>query len=125
LEGIVCIGGLAIPLLVEGLREVDSGVAAGCAEALRQQQENLSSEIIATIGADAEASRSSSWAAWLLGQLPRDQVMRAIADTQESAPALHYALSLLWAFTESWISRRWELRPNPEFPISEDNAYDV
>jgi hypothetical protein len=51
--------------------------------------------------------------------------MNAIAEVQDSAPALHYALSLLWAFAESWIARRWELNPNAEFPSSGDDAYEV
>ena len=125
LEGLVSIGGMAIPILVEGLREVDPAVAAGCAEALRQQQQNLPADVLAEISSDAKGVASPSWAAWLLGQLPREQVMNAIADIQDSAPALHYALSLLWAFTESWIARRWELHPDAEFPTSGDEAYEV
>jgi len=125
LEGLVSIGGLAVPLLVEGLGEVDPAIAAGCAEALRQQQHNLPADMLAKISADAKDAASPSWAAWLLGQLPREQVMNAIADVQDSAPALHYALSLLWAFTESWIARRWELHENDEFPASGDDAYEV
>jgi hypothetical protein len=125
LEGLVSVGGLAIPLLVEGLREVDPAIAAGCAEALRQQRGSIPADAVGTIGADAKASGAPSWPAWLLGQLPREQVMNAIADVQDTAPALHYALSLLWAFTESWIARRWELHPNAEFPTSGDDAYEV
>lgn len=125
LEGLVSIGGPAIPLLVEGIREVDPDIAAGCAEALRQQQRKLPAGLIERISADATAAGSISWAAWLLGQLPREQVMNTIADIQDSAPALHYALSLLWAFTESWIARRWELHPNAEFPISGDDSHEV
>jgi hypothetical protein len=48
----------------------------------------------------------------LYGHLPRDQVAEAIADLQQTAPALHYAVSLLWSFVESWIARRWELHPD-------------
>jgi hypothetical protein len=81
--------------------------------------------VLAEISSDAKGVASPSWAAWLLGQLPREQVMNAIADIQDSAPALHYALSLLWAFTESWIARRWELHPDAEFPTSGDDAYEV
>jgi hypothetical protein len=125
LEGLLSIGGLTIPLLVEGLGEVDPAIAAGCAEALRQQQQSLPAEVLAQISTRAKNTTSPSWAAWLLGQMPREQVMNTIADMQDSAPALHYALSLLWAFTESWIARRWELNPNAEFPTSGDDAYEV
>jgi len=125
LEGIVSIGGLGIPLLLEGLREVNPAIAAGCAEALRQQQTMLPAEVIAQVTSHAGKQESHSWAAWLLGQLPREQVLNTIADVQDSAPALHYALSLLWAFTESWIARRWELHPEADFKSSGDDAYEI
>ena len=125
LEGIVSIGGLGIPLLLEGLREVNPHIAAGCAEALRQQQKALPNEVIAQVSGYAKKRQSPSWDVWLLGQLPREQVLNTIADIQDSAPALHYALSLLWAFTESWIARRWELHPNFDFSSSGDDAYEV
>jgi HEAT repeats len=125
LECLVSIGGLTIPLLAEGLSEVDASIAAGCAEALRQQEHSLPAGVIKKISADAKAAGAPTWAAWLLGQLPREQVMQTIADIQDSAPALHYALSLLWAFTESWIARRWELCPAAEFPTSGDDADEV
>ncbi len=125
LEGIVSIGGVGLPLLLEGLREVNPDIAAGCAEALRQQQKLLPEEVIAQVSSHAKKQQSPSWHVWLLGQLPREQVLNTIADVQASAPALHYALSLLWAFTESWIARRWELHPNAEFPSPEDDAYEV
>lgn len=125
LEGIVSIGGLGIPLLLEGLREVEPDIAAGCAEALRQQQKSLPDEVIAQLTNHAKQRQTPSWDVWLLGQLPREQVLNTIADIQDSAPALHYALSLLWAFTENWIARRWELHPNADFPASEDDAYEI
>jgi hypothetical protein len=55
----------------------------------------------------------------LLGNLPRDQVAGAIAELQDSAPHLRYAISLLWSFVESWIARLWEANPGPAFPHSE------
>ncbi len=125
LEGIVSIGGLGVPLLLEGLREVNPDIASGCAEALRQQQKALPDEVIAQVSRYAKKRRSPSWDVWLLGQLPREHVLSSIADVQDSAPALHYALSLLWAFTESWIARRWELHPNADFPGSGDDAHEV
>ena len=125
LQGIVSIGGLGIPSLLEGLRQVNPDIAAGCAEALRQQQKTLPDEIISQLTSDSKELQSPSWAAWLLGQFPREQVLNTIADVQDSAPALHYALSLLWAFTESWIARRWELHPNADFPSSGDDAHEV
>jgi HEAT repeat protein len=125
LEGMVSIGGLGVPLLVRGLREIDPAIAAGCAEALRQQAHTLSNDAIGEITSEAQKADAPSWAAWLLGQLPRDRAKNAIANIQESAPALHYALSLLWAFSESWIARRWELRPGADLPVSRDDPYEV
>jgi hypothetical protein len=123
LEGIVSIGGPAIPLVLAGLREMNQDIAAGCAEALRQQQP-LSKEIISELVQGLERKNASPWFAWLLGHLPRDQVATTIAALQASAPELHYAISVLWSFVESWIARRWEHNPGSTFPPSE-NAQDV
>ena len=30
-----------------------------------------------------------------------------------SAPNLQYAMSVLWAFVESWVAKRWGLDPGP------------
>lgn len=118
LDGIVAIGGDAVPLLLAGLRETDEAVAAGCAEALRQRG-HLPDEALAELCDHARNGELSPWAVWLLGHLPRDQVAPAIASLQNSAPQLHYAISLLWSFVESWIARRWELHPGPVFPNGE------
>jgi HEAT repeat protein len=118
LEGIVTIGGPTLPLLLAGLRETDDAVAAGCAEALRQRG-RLPEEALVELAQELRGERPSRWAVWLAGHLPRDQAAPAIASLQDSAPQLHYAISLLWSFVESWIARRWELRPGPAFPPSE------
>lgn len=122
LEGIVAAGGLAVPLLLKGLCGLDSDVAAGCAEALRRQRV-LSRDAILQLSDWAKTD--GPWAAWLLGNLPREQVTSVIADLQDSSPPLHYALTLLWSFTESWIARRWEVHPEPAFPAQEDDALEV
>lgn len=116
LDGIVSIGGAAVPLLLAGLREVDQDIAAGCAEALRQQK-SLRPELPANLIEELKTGNRSPWGVWLLGHLPRETVGTAIAELQESAPQLHYAIALLWSFVESWISRRWELHPGPDFPL--------
>ncbi|HXJ91587.1 MAG TPA: HEAT repeat domain-containing protein [Terriglobia bacterium] len=126
LDGIVSIGGPAIRWLMKGLRESNPDIAAGCAEALRQQYRTLPEGVIRSISTETTKSDGSpSWAAWLLGQLPREQVMNTIANIQDSAPALHYALSLLWAFTESWIARRWELHCDADLSNERDVAREV
>lgn len=122
LEGVVSIGGAAVPMLLSGIRGTEMDVAAGCAEALRQQPA-LPDEVISRLAANLREANPPQWAAWLLGQLPRDRVAAAIAGLQDSAPQLHYAVSLLWSFVESWIARRWEVYPSPGNPRS-GNAHD-
>ena len=112
LEGIVRVGGPAVPLLLGGLRGPDAEIAAGCAESLRQQP-RLPSETVAELVADLHSQSASAWTTWLVGHLPRERLATAIADLQQTAPHLHYAVSVLWSFVESWIARRWELRPVP------------
>jgi len=117
LDAIVTLGTGVAPLLVEGLRNADEAISSGCAEALRQQVGTTSVQRLVEHVTGADPSR---WAVWLLGMLPRDAVAAEIAGLQDSKPEVHYAVSLLWAFAESWIARRWEFWPAAEYP--EDNA---
>ncbi|MGA2590731.1 MAG: HEAT repeat domain-containing protein [Bryobacteraceae bacterium] len=112
LGGITSIGGPAVPILLSGLRGTAMDVAAGCAEALRQQA-GLPAEVVSDLSQGIQGSTPSDWAVWLLGHLPRERVAPAIVGLQGSAPQLYYAISLLWSFMESWIARRWEVYPGP------------
>jgi hypothetical protein len=123
LEGMVSIGGPAAPLLLAGLKEVSSDIAAGCAEVLRQHGA-LPADTISDIVAGLSEGPNSRWGVWLLGQLPREQVAPLIASLQSTAPELHYAITLLWTFLESWIAKRWELNPSAAFPAS-DSTHDA
>jgi hypothetical protein len=111
LEGIVSIGGAALPILLAGIRGSDD-VAAGCAEALRQQ-EILSDDTVEQLVRELRSDNPSHWVVWLVGHLPREYAAARIADLQDSAPPLHFAISVLWSFVESWISKHWELNPRP------------
>lgn len=115
LDGIVTIGGPAVQIMAEGLKSADPSIAAGCAEVLRQQ-ERLPDQIVEELVTTLRTGSPSHWLVWLVGHLPREQVSTAIADLQDRAPELHYAVMLIWAFADSWVARRWELRPGPEFP---------
>jgi hypothetical protein len=94
LEGITSIGGAAVPILLSGLRGTAMDVAAGCAEALRQQA-SLPADVISELSHRIQGPNAPDWAVWLLGQLPRERVAPAIIGLQGSAPHLHYAISLL------------------------------
>ncbi len=115
LEGIVSVNSDAVPILFAGLQEVDPAIAAGCAEALRQHGE-LSDETIHELFAHLAGENPSVWAVWLAGHMPRERLAAAVDGLQQTAPELHYAITLLWSFVESWVARRWELRPDAEFP---------
>ena len=108
LEGLTSLGGPALPALVAGIQDADARLAAGCAEALRQMQP-LPPKILRQLTNQLDSGTQTIWTVWLLGHLPQDQVASSIARLQESAPHLQYAMAVLWAFVESWISNNWEL----------------
>jgi HEAT repeat protein len=115
LDSIVVLGGRAIPLLLATLREAgDDSLSAGSAEALRQlshMPEFPARELIQMV----EDRPASTWPVWLTGMVPRDRIAQGVAQLQEAHPELHYAVTVLWSFIESWIAKKWELRPQAEF----------
>jgi HEAT repeat protein len=111
LATVASLGDPALEHLMAGLLGDDADVAAGSAEAIRRQAlvpPDAVQRIIEEIKADAQRI----WAVWLLGQLGgREYISAAIAELQDSRPEAHYAINVLWAFVESWVSRHWELYP--------------
>jgi hypothetical protein len=124
LESLAFLGASATSILLSGLELDDPAIAAGAAEALRQQQP-LSRAVIEQLARGLRSEDPSPWSVWLFGHLPRDQVASAIADLQQAAPPLHYAISLLWSFVESWIARHWELCPTGYSRSANGGAIDV
>ncbi len=115
LDSVVALSREAVPFLLASLRDAgDDAVSAGSAEALRQ----FGDDPAFPVGEFAELLNraASPWSVWLAGVLPRDRVAAAVAPLQDSHPELHYAITVLWSFVESWIARRWELRPRATFP---------
>jgi HEAT repeat protein len=114
LEGVIGIGKPATPTLLAGLREENTDVAAGCAEALRQVS-NLSAGFLEKLVTQVGSTNPPLWSVWLLGNLSSDLVASRVESLQNFSPQVHYALSILWSFSRSWISRRWEKSPRPFF----------
>ncbi|MCL6442273.1 MAG: HEAT repeat domain-containing protein [Alicyclobacillus sp.] len=119
LGGIVSIGDRALALLTNTIVDSNNDIAAGSAEALRQlaQLAPLPESTIKDLSRFLRMERVPNWVVWLLGHLPRDHTAGAIAEIQDLNPEVHYALSILWCFTDSWISRYWDRNPYPE-PIN-------
>ena len=102
------LGSAGFDPLVKGLSQSSSHIAAGAAEALRRLREVPAKDIAAL----AEHS-SSTWPTWTLAHLPKSAVTPYIAALQSKRPDVHYAISVFWAFLESWIAEDWTPRATP------------
>jgi HEAT repeat protein len=114
LEAVASLGDTALEHLIAGLVEGNADVAAGSAEAIRRQP-FIPPAVVRRVVEEVKADAQRIWAVWLLGHLSaREYVATAIAELQDSMPEAHYAITVLWAFVESWIARHWELYPGAE-----------
>ena len=104
-------GASNLDALLAGLGDESSDIAAGSAEAIRRVRA-VSGDHVTEIIAIAERS-GSTWPVWTLAHLPRDDVRPYIAALQNRRPDIHYALSVLWTFLESWIAEDWTPRWTP------------
>lgn len=102
------LGSAGFAPLLRGLSEESGAVAAGAAEALRR----IADVPLREIAALATRSRST-WPAWTLAHLPKNAVVPHIASLQGERPDVHYAISVLWTFLESWIAEDWTPRATP------------
>lgn len=110
LEAVTLLGDVSIPILVDGLSHTNNDISAGCAEALRQHQP-ITDDFVQTLINALSKPTPSQWVVWLVGNLPKEHFAASISSLQDRAPELHYAVSLMWSFVESWISKHWELKP--------------
>ncbi len=122
LGGLVELGSAAIQVLMQGLQAGEEDIEAGCAEALRQYQalpQEAVERIARHLGESALDDTTSRWMLWLLGHLPPEVVTPVIASLEDQKPELHFALSVLWSFVNSWISPHWELWPLPRASLED------
>lgn len=102
------LGSVGFDPLLAGLQTASTEVASGAAETLRRIRSAPVKEI-AVLAEKAE----STWPAWTLAHLPRDLVSPYLAPLQNRRPEVHYAISVLWTFLESWIAEDWTPRATP------------
>lgn len=113
LEAVTELGDRAFQHLITGVLAEDDDIAAGAAEAIRRQA-LVPPDVIRKIVEKVKQAPDRVWPVWLLGHLNgREYIAAAIAELQDSRPEAHYAITVLWAFVESWIAQNWELRPEP------------
>ncbi|WP_249355524.1 hypothetical protein [Chloracidobacterium sp. D] len=96
------LGAIGFDPLVKGLENPSTDIAAGVAEALRR----IPNVPVGRIAELAEQT-SSTWPAWTLAHLPKEAVTPYVAALQSRRPDVHYAVSVLWNFLESWIAADW------------------
>jgi hypothetical protein len=114
LDAVTMLGVAPLPRLLEEVFSHDNGVAAGAAETIRRLSEvpqNAIEQLVERI----LSGDPPEWAAWLLGSLPNPDATThlEVARLQEDRPQVHFAVTVLASFTESWIARSWDAFPRP------------
>jgi len=107
LSAVAQLGTVSVDTLIKGLTD-GPDVAAGSAEALRRLSAVPIEEIAALVGDSPEP-----WPTWTLAHLPRASAMPYVASLQESRPDVHFAITVLWTFLDSWIADNWTPRATP------------
>jgi len=108
LTALRALGSVGFEPLLNGLDGSSADVAAGAAEALRRI-DGAPVKAIAALAAQA----TSTWPTWTLAHLPGADAAPFVAALRERRPEIHYAVSVLRTFIESWIAEDWVLRPTP------------
>ena len=102
------LGEYRLDALLTGLASQSSDIAAGSAEAIRRVRDVPENQVRRIVEL-AEGSEST-WPAWALAHLPKEEVRPYIATLQDRRPDIHYALSVLWTFLQSWVAEDWTPR---------------
>ena len=102
------LGEYRLDALLTGLASRSSDIAAGSAEAIRRVREVPENQVRRIV--ELAESSESTWPAWALAHLPQEEVRPYIATLQDRRPDIHYALSVLRTFLESWVAEDWTPR---------------
>lgn len=102
------LGAVGFNPLLRGLEASSAAIAGGAAETLRRIRGAPAKKIAAI----AERA-SSTWPTWTLAHLPKDAVAPYVAALQSKRPDVHYAISVLWNFLDSWIANDWTPKATP------------
>lgn len=102
------LGAVGFDPLLKGLEASSARIAAGAAETLRRIRGAPAKEI-----AELAEKANSTWPTWTLAHLSKDAAAPYVAALQTKRPDVHYAISVLWNFLESWIADNWTPRATP------------
>ncbi|MFQ3581993.1 MAG: HEAT repeat domain-containing protein [Chloracidobacterium sp.] len=105
------IGTVALDALLEGLQDSSSDIASGAAETLRRIDGLPVEQVAEKLTALLTNSAASTWPTWALANLPKEAVLPHIESLQDEK--VRYAVSVLWAFLESWIAEDWTPKSTP------------
>ena len=102
------LGEYHLDALIAGLGSQSSDIAAGSAEAIRRVRDVPGKQVSRIV--ELAENSESTWPAWALAHLPKEDVRPYIAALQDRRADIHYALSVLWTFLESWVAEDWTPR---------------
>lgn len=109
LDALIAIGESAVPILLPSIGGDNEDIAAGCAEVVRQLNGG-NPDTLKKVVQQLQKSSPPRWFVWLAGHMSPEELHKVIGDSEALNDEVAYALSLLWSFSRSWISRRWELQ---------------
>ncbi len=99
-------------LMVDKVTNGPDAIGYGAAEVIRRNRD-ISEGSVDKLLESVKDGTGREWVVWLLANLPKDEWGSHISSLQSSAPESHYAISVLWSFLDSWISKRWEAHYKP------------